>query len=1080
MSDTQQILGIVIKADGTLELSNGMKVSATAIQTVAQTLDQLGTKLEQTEAGQKEAGAAATGMADKMDAAAQAARQEAAAHTEATQARNAAIDAQARFLATLRDQIAVQGKSTEDILRYRAAQAGIADEAAPLIQQLQNQRTAQNSAAEAARAEEAAQREAAQAKRAAADAQDRFLASLREQSSLQGKSGADVLRYRAGQLGVGDQAEAYIRQIEQLENGTQRLGVSAGQTQQALRMLPAQITDVTTSLMGGMPVWLVAIQQGGQIKDSFGGIGPAFRSITGLVTPMVAGLALSATALATLYLAYESGRSEQAEFNRQLLQTGNFAGVTAGQLSGMAETVASSINSTQGSASDVLAAAVGTGKIAADSLGAVASAAVAMNRAVGKDVNEAIDVFTRLAEDPAKASAKLNESMNYLSASTYRRIRELEEQGRKEEAAALAVQSASSVIIDRMQAVEGQANVLVRAWRLLAIDAGKAWDVMAGIGRPATISEKLADAQASLQQRRERNASLGIAGGKATADAEAQVVALSRQLAREQDAAWAEGDRARVAKAGITAAQEVEARRQSLLKGEARINDELEKERKRISAIRAADPNSPLLDPKKIAATEAAIRDQYKEKKAPATKAYTDDAATRYLQTLRDQNAAVLTQLVSQDQLTGAQKKQAEFAQQIADLKEKKILTADQKSLLANADAISFQLRENVLAEKLLTIKEAQAKKNKERADAMQKAVQFAEGLNRTMESAQQGRSDQYDRTLSVFGMGSEAREQMESTKSIYREFQQLRSQWNKQSADQGILGTDTYQAQLQRIDAAQAAALQKHGEYFAELRSKQGDWANGASEAFANYLSSAQNVAGQTKDLFSNAFKGMEDSLVSFTMTGKGNFSTLANSIIADLVRIQIRAAMTSAIGGSGGLGKLLGGLLGSTASMYLGDMTGTSINSTYGTSTQAGLDSLIGSFKANAKGAVYQSPSLSAYSGQIHSSPQFFAFAKGAGVFAEAGPEAIMPLARGPGGELGVRATGSGGTALNLEVNVQNNGAPAKASVEQSQKADGSFRVDVMLEQIEDAIAEKVAFGSGTLSRSLETRYGLRTAVS
>jgi phage-related minor tail protein len=63
---------------------------------------------------------------------------------------------------------------------------------------------------------------------------------------------------------------------------------------------------------------------------------------------------------------------------------------------------------------------------------------------------------------------------------------------------------------------------------------------------------------------------------------------------------------------------------------------------------------------------------------------------------------------------------------------------------------------------------------------------------------------------------------------------------------------------------------------------------------------------------------------------------------------------------------------------------------------------------FSFNALGGVYDSPSLSAYSGGVYSTPQYFAFAKGAGVFGEAGPEAIMPLTRGADGSLGVRAVG------------------------------------------------------------------------
>lgn len=76
------------------------------------------------------------------------------------------------------------------------------------------------------------------------------------------------------------------------------------------------------------------------------------------------------------------------------------------------------------------------------------------------------------------------------------------------------------------------------------------------------------------------------------------------------------------------------------------------------------------------------------------------------------------------------------------------------------------------------------------------------------------------------------------------------------------------------------------------------------------------------------------------------------------------------------------------------------------------------------NAKGGVYDSPSLSKYSGQVVNSPTMFAFAKGAGVMGEAGPEAIMPLSRGKDGKLGVKASG-GGVQINQNITLNSDGS-------------------------------------------------------
>lgn len=177
------------------------------------------------------------------------------------------------------------------------------------------------------------------------------------------------------------------------------------------------------------------------------------------------------------------------------------------------------------------------------------------------------------------------------------------------------------------------------------------------------------------------------------------------------------------------------------------------------------------------------------------------------------------------------------------------------------------------------------------------------------------------------------------------------------------------------------------------KMSEAQGEWRNGATSAFEDYLQSANDVSGQTKSLFTNAFSGMEDAVANFAITGKLSFSDFTKSIIADMARIATRQAASG----------LLSSLAGSALGAYFGGGAGAG-------ATSFGAD-MGGAITANAKGGVYDSPSLSSFSNQVHDKPQMFAFAKGAGIFAEAGPEAIMPLTRTAGGELGVRALGGGG---------------------------------------------------------------------
>ncbi|EGY28126.1 Prophage tail length tape measure protein [Candidatus Regiella insecticola 5.15] len=158
-------------------------------------------------------------------------------------------------------------------------------------------------AGQAARAQAQADKRATQAKMA-------FIAKLREQSECQGKTTADMLAYKAAQLGVTQQAAPFIAQLKAQEAAWKKGTLSAGQYRQALRQLPMQFTDIATSMAGGIPLYRIAIQQGGQIRDSFGGIGEALKAMGRLLTPTKLLLGGVATALAGIGMAYYRGAQE--------------------------------------------------------------------------------------------------------------------------------------------------------------------------------------------------------------------------------------------------------------------------------------------------------------------------------------------------------------------------------------------------------------------------------------------------------------------------------------------------------------------------------------------------------------------------------------------------------------------------------------------------------------------------------------------------------------------------------------------------------------------------------------------------
>lgn len=775
-------------------------------------------------------------------------------------------------------------------------------------------------------------------------------------------------KHAASGLLPKDDFDEYAKKIQVMRDGLagsddqfKKTGVSAAQTAAALRMLPAQFTDIFTQLAGGANPLLVLIQQGGQIKDSFGGIGNTFDALGGKVkdffgsltgfnttgvtalggalgeiakqqenisensdsaidgisgtaegvnnlseaagtvkgaaagvtsstAAMVGGFVAAAAALAALAVAYKQGSDEQTAYAKALILTGNAAGTTSDQLADLARQVGSETGTIH-AAADALTQLAATGKFAESQLSSLAVAALNFEDATGKAVSETVKEFSKLADDPVKASQQLNEQYHYLTAAVYEQISALQEQGRTNEAAKLAEDTYADALNDRAAKVKESLGTIETAWNAVKGAALSAWDAALNVGREETLDQRIE----RLKQQLQEVANLGSAGAQGRARFQLGLGLggegnMRQQLAdaeaqKEQEAGearWA-AIKAQANKDSIDAQREISAMRESMLSKEQRRDKEIQQYYERVAKIREANPFTTLFSQSDIDKDIAGIRAKYAERvaKPKAAKAYTDDAATRMLQSLRETGAELQAQLGTQDKLTAAQAAQAKFQQLITDLKSKIQLTADQKSLLANQDAINAQLQMNVALDD-------QVQKRKELLQLEQRSAQLQE----TMAASNDSRQEQYQRQLDAFGMGKEQLERVRSQATIFREFQRYQSQLDK-ATPKDLLGSDEYAEAAAKIKVGLNEALAANEDYYDKLDKKRGDWANGAKESFADYLDSAKDVAGQTYDLFSNALKGTEDALVEFVRTGKLSFSDLANSIIEDLVRIQVRKAI-------------------------------------------------------------------------------------------------------------------------------------------------------------------------------------------
>jgi len=354
----------------------------------------------------------------------------------------------------------------------------------------------------AMRAEEQALRSAEIAKARATEAGKQYVANLERQTATIGMTRKQILEYEAAQMGVSAQAQPHINKMFDTGNAYRAVGMSAKQTQQAMRLLPAQITDIVTSLASGMPVYLIAIQQGGQLRDSFGGFGGMLKGVMTLISPAIVLFASLAAAGGALAYAYNRVSEVASQLNKSLITTGNISGQTGAQLLAMSERISGVVGSQQDS-SKALTAIISSNTLLGQSYEDIASAAVAWSQVTGKSIEDVVKEFGSIAKDPVAAMKTLNEQYNFLTASTYEQATALIEQGNNTEATRIIIEQLEKTISDRVPLMVEQTGLLTSAWVNLKMAFGDAAESFANFAFNFNLESKLADTTAELQKLRD-------------------------------------------------------------------------------------------------------------------------------------------------------------------------------------------------------------------------------------------------------------------------------------------------------------------------------------------------------------------------------------------------------------------------------------------------------------------------------------------------------------------------------------------------------------------------------------------------
>ncbi|EEW6464790.1 phage tail tape measure protein, partial [Escherichia coli] len=279
----------------------------------------------------------------------------------------------------------------------------------------------------------------------------------------------------------------------------QKAGISVGQYKAAMRTLPAQFTDIATQLAGGQNPWLILLQQGGQVKDSFGGMIPMFRGLAGAITLPMVGVTSLAVATGALAYAWYQGDSTLSAFNKTLVLSGNQSGLTADRMLTLSR-AGQAAGLTFNQASESLAALVNAGVRGGEQFDAINQSVARFASASGVEVDKVAEAFGKLTTDPTSGLIAMARQFRNVTAEQIAYVAQLQRSG--DEAGAL--QAANDIATKGFDEQTRRLKENMGTLETWADKTGKAfksmWDAILDIGRPESSADMLASAQKAFDE----------------------------------------------------------------------------------------------------------------------------------------------------------------------------------------------------------------------------------------------------------------------------------------------------------------------------------------------------------------------------------------------------------------------------------------------------------------------------------------------------------------------------------------------------------------------------------------------------
>ena len=670
----------------------------------------------------------------------------------------------------------------------------------------------------------------------------------------------------------------------------QKAGISVGQYKAAMRTLPAQFTDIATQLAGGQNPWLILLQQGGQVKDSFGGMIPMFRGLAGAITLPMVGVTSLAVATGALAYAWYQGDSTLSEFNKTLVLSGNQAGLTADRMLTLSR-AGQAAGLTFNQARESLAALVNAGVRGGEQFDAINQSVARFASASGVEVDKVAEAFGKLTTDPTSGLMAMARQFRNVTAEQIAYVAQLQRSG--DEAGAL--QAANDIATKGFDEQTRRLKENMGTLETWADKTGKAfksmWDAILDIGRPESSADMLASAQKafdeadkkwqwyqSRSQRRGKTSSFRANLQGAWDDRENARLGLA--------AATLQSD---MEKAGELAARDRAERESSQLKytGEAqkayeRLLTPLEKYTARQEELNKALKDGKILQADYNTLMASAKKDYESTQKKPS--GVKVSAGERQEDQAHAALLALETELRTLEKHSGANEK---ISQQRRDL-----WKAENQYVVLKEAATKRQLSEQ---EKSLLAHEKETLEYKRQLADLGDKVEHQKRLN---ELAQQAARFEQQQSAKQAAISAKARGLTDRQAQRESEEQRLRDVYGD--------NPDALAKATSALKNTWSAEEQLRGSWMAGMKSGWGEWAESATDSFS-----------QVKSAATQTFDGIAQNMAAMLTGSEQNWRGFTRSVLSMLTEIFLKQAMVGIVGR---IGSAIGGAFGGGASASTG----------------------------------------------------------------------------------------------------------------------------------------------------------------